>query len=145
MKFINYTREHANEIANTGFNRDYPKSLIGKFDKPERFEREGWSYTLMDEDKVIYVGGIHPLWQGVGEVWFVGSAHLNKMPVKYIRAFKKKSYELINEHNIIRLQAPIRKEFKTAKRFVEWWGLKEEGLMKKYFDNHDYYMMGWTR
>ena len=68
MKFINYTREHANEIANTGFNRDYPKSLIGKFDKPERFEREGWSYTLMDEDKVIYVGGIHPLWQGVGEV-----------------------------------------------------------------------------
>lgn len=145
MRYIDYVKEHAIEVANLGMNKNYPKSLVGKLYNPKKFERQGWSFTLIDEGYPIFCGGIHPLWEGVGEVWFFASHKLNKHPLKYIRSFKKKAQELVKEKEIVRLQAPIRKEFKEAKRFTEWWGMKEEGIMKKYYDGHDYYMMGWVK
>jgi len=145
MKYINYKKEHALEIMIKGMNDNYPKSLVGKLYNPEKFENEGWSFTLIDEGNPVYCGGVHPLWEGVGEVWFFSSNIINKSPIKYIKSFKKKAQELVEEKKLVRLQAPVRQEFKEAKRFTEWWGMKEEGLMKKYFDNHDYYMMGWTK
>ena len=145
MRYIDYIKEHAEEIMQYGMNKNYPPSLIGKLYNPEKFENQGWSYTLIDNGYPIFCGGIHPLWEGTGEVWFFGSKRLNDHPIKYIKSFKKKALEQIEEHNIIRLQAPIRMEFEVARRFAQWWGLKEEGIMKKYYKGHDYVMMGWVR
>lgn len=145
MIYIDYVKEHADEILNRGMSKNYPKSLLGIKQNTKRFELQGWGYTLIDEGYPVLCGGITPMWHGVGEIWFFGSSMLDDHPIKYIKSFKKRALEMVEEKEIIRLQATVRQEFDGAKRFAEWWGMKEEGLMKKYFGGHDYYIMGWVK
>jgi len=55
------------------------------------------------------------------------------------RIIKKGMEVLIKEYKVTRLQTAIKKDFILGQRFGKWLGMTNEGLMRKYQNNEDYY------
>tara|TARA_R100001377_G_scaffold10829_2_gene5432 strand:+ start:1318 stop:1758 length:441 start_codon:yes stop_codon:yes gene_type:complete len=140
MIIIEYKPEHARDILAGDMNKGAPKH-IGQFrDFAESINRPGTSFTAIDNGYLIACAGIIPLWSGVGEAWFLGSERLHEYTKPIIRAVKKDFKRMIEEHNLIRVQAAVRKDWDEAQRFAKFLGFKDEGLMEKFGpDGSDYY------
>jgi hypothetical protein len=95
----------------------------------------------MVNDKPIFAAGMKMIWGQVAEGWVIASSDMWKYPLGVAKAIKKDFARVAKEHNIKRVQTAIRKDFAQGKRFAEWLGLENEGLMKKFgFDGSDQYM-----
>jgi hypothetical protein len=78
------------------------------------------AYTLLDDDKVLAVGGAHIMWFGAGEGWVLVSPDCLRTPASFARHV----------------------DDDRAYRFAEWLGFENEGIMRKYgVDGGDYYRM----
>lgn len=89
-------------------------------------------YAVVDRGVIYAVFGIVPMWQGVGEAWMVPTVHLKKRRVAASRHMKIGLDELINYLKVHRTQAAVKVGFKEAHRLVQFVGMENEGLMKKY-------------
>lgn len=117
---IEYVRENPLE----GAVKNYPKMIP----TPPAF-------TALLEGKIVGVGGMIILWEGVGEMWLMLTAECKREGVFGIMTFeaiKKKVDELIEEHKIRRAQCTVRVDFPKAKKMVIALGFTLEGLMKCY-------------
>ena len=97
-------------------------------------------YSLFDQDEVIGIGGIHNIWDHVGEAWLLLGKDAVTKPTSVARHTAYMFDYLQEEFDYKRIQASIAVTDKTAKRFAEWLGFQNEGVMKKYGpDGTDYY------
>ena len=128
---IEYVRENPLE----GAVKNYPKMIP----TPPAF-------TVIFEDKIVGVGGMIILWDGVGEMWLMLTADCKREGIFGIIAFqaiKNKVDELITEHKMRRVQCTVRVDFPKARKMVEALGFKLEGLMKEYCpDGCDVWLYG---
>ena len=90
------------------------------------------SFTGVTENLIVASGGIYPIWEGVGEAWFVGSHHLTKNPLSAMRALKRHLQTIMVDHKFHRIQATTLESFPASRRWMQFLGMKEEGIMEKF-------------
>lgn len=130
LNFINY--------------RDYEKrqlELFGCFSEClEYYSTKSYSFTGIYDGTIIGVGGVYPLWKGVGEAYiFTSDFFDNKKYV--ISKYVKRVFTMIEQSivDIHRVQASVRKDYEKAHRLAKFLGFKEEGTMLQYSsDKSDY-------
>ena len=140
LYIIPYTAEHGRFILSQQMNHKL-------MDKDAQFDGDAMnlvqdhlSFTGMVGKKPIFAAGMKMIWGQVAEGWVIASNDMWKYPLGVAKAIKKDFARVAKKHNIKRVQTAIRKDFAQGKRFAEWLGLENEGLMKHYgFDGTDQY------
>lgn len=96
-------------------------------------------YTLLWNDEVIAVGGVHLMWFGVGEAWLLVSPEAMKRPIALARYTKRLLRDIMSETQVRRVQASVHVDDNRAYLFAEWLGFENEGIMRKFgVDGDDY-------
>jgi len=93
------------------------------------------AFTAIFDDKIVGVGGMIILWDGVGEMWLMLTADCKREGIFGIVAFqaiRNKVDELIKDHKMRRVQCTVRVDFPQARKMVVALGFKLEGLMREY-------------
>jgi len=95
--------------------------------------KEGVGFTWRDDDAVLFSAGIKNIWQQVGEAWFVcDSCAIGKYISLVHRVCKWNIGRVFEQFDFRRIQAHVRADWVSARKFAEWLGFKQEGYMKKY-------------
>tara|TARA_R100000234_G_scaffold56764_1_gene34249 strand:- start:2181 stop:2603 length:423 start_codon:yes stop_codon:yes gene_type:complete len=103
-------------------------------------------YVAIFDEQPVAIGGIHTLWDGVAEGWFVIGSLGKSYPLHLARVVKRMVNIIIEENNLFRLQASVCLNDKKAVRFIKWLKFQQEGIMSKFGpDKSDYYRYAWVR
>lgn len=103
--------------------------------------KNGSTVAFIDEDGgLVGFGGILPLGADVGEAWFSPHSLFYNRP-RAVLAVKDALETMIARTGIIRCQATVEAGIDERKRFAEWFGFQEEGLLRKYFEGRDHFML----
>ena len=99
-------------------------------------------YTLLDDGKIVAMGGVHMLWNKVGEAWVLLSKHAKSKPRTVAKYADLMFDVIVHKNKLERIQASIAVNDAKAIRFGKWLGFEMEGLMRKYGpDGSDYYRL----
>ena len=110
-------------------------------DHLEECARIGDSFTLISEGRILCVGGIFPLWPGVGQVWLIPSVHGLAKPMVFVRHIKRMLNSMQETGKYHRVQAIISTQLTRGDRWIEYLGFTKEGLLRKYTpQGTDYFM-----
>jgi len=96
--------------------------------------------TLLSGNKVVAVGGVHIMWDGVGEAWALVSPKIEGNGIVFARYAKKMFDAIIKDNKLTRVQATIHASDVTAAQFASWLGFESEGVMRKYGMNGEDYV-----
>jgi hypothetical protein len=139
-----YTKEHGRFILSCQMNHkilEADSEYIKVMGDAQNLEQDNLAFTGIVNNKPIFSAGMKMIWGQVAEGWVIASSDMWKYPLGVAKAIKKDFARVAKEHNIKRVQTAIRKNFAQGKRFAEWLGLENEGLMRHYgFDGSDQYM-----
>ena len=103
----------------------------------------GWTgFTPTGE--CIGACGVRPMWRGTGEAWGIFSPLIASHALSAVRAIRKGLDMLIDAQNLQRVQATVNASHPRALAFARSLGFREEGLMLKYHDGFDYWMVSKT-
>ena len=143
LYIVPYTIEHGQIILSYQMNHkilEADRDYINVEGDAKNLEQDHLAFTGMVNGKPIFAAGMKMIWGQVAEGWVIASSDMWKHPLGVAKAIKKDFARVAKEHNIKRVQTAIRKDFAQGKRFAEWLGLENEGLMKHYgFDGTDQY------
>lgn len=133
LRFLPFAQEHVQHIKLMfDLSEDGRKALV------EHKDIRG--YTLFEEDVVLGIGGVHNIWNGVGEAWLLLGKEAFARPRTVARHTVNMFDHMQEEYKYQRIQASIAVKDGKAKRFAEWLGFQNEGIMRKYGpDGSDYY------
>jgi RimJ/RimL family protein N-acetyltransferase len=92
----------------------------------------GPAVTGIVDGKIIGCSGIEIMWTGVGEIWGLFVSDISDYTMEFVRESKHLVDEWQKEYNLVRIQAPMREDFKEGIRFIKWFGFKKEFTMRKY-------------
>jgi len=144
LYIVPYKKEHGQIILSYQMNHkilEADRHFINIEGDAKNLEQDHLAFTGMVNDKPIFAAGMKMIWGQVAEGWVIASSDMWKYPLGVARAIRKDFARVAKEHNIKRVQTAIRKDFAQGKRFAEWLGLENEGLMRKFgFDGSDQYM-----
>ena len=99
-----------------------------------------FSIAVYSGDTLLFVGGVCPLWKNVGEGWLLVSEVFPKFFKESPKVLLKGLKVCFKSMPFQRIQTPVLEGFDQGCRFVELFGFKKEGLMKKYGpDGKSYY------
>jgi hypothetical protein len=139
MRIVPYTPEHAEEILAGRLNDGTPSITYSFADYVERYDVPSMSFTSIKNGHVVACGGVTPMWEGVGEVWLLGSDKVSENKASLARAVYDTLSSLAEHNGYWRLQGTVLANWKQGLRFARFLGFEEEGLMKKYGpDKQDY-------
>ena len=102
------------------------------------FMLTGPCYSLIADDEYVAIVGMSKFWEGTGSIWSYVYPCVKHHKKEYVKAIKS----LINKHSegLHRIQALVREDDKTARRFIEYLGFKCEGLHERYDpEGNNYY------
>jgi hypothetical protein len=101
----------------------------------------GYALSAIVEGKVVGVGGVIPMWDGVGEGWFILTKDVLNCKVEIILVIHKIMKRMFEDLKLWRLQAHTRVDFPKAIELLEHLGFKREGRMSMYLpDKSDAYL-----
>lgn len=106
--------------------KDYTPAILAAYGAA------GPAYTAMINDQVIVCAGVMLMWPGVGTAWAVTSPLIEKYALAGSTAVMYGLRDIISEHKLHRVQAPVYEHFKRGIRWVEFLGFHKEGLMIGY-------------
>jgi len=96
-------------------------------------------YTGMEGDTVLATGGVHRMWQGVGEAWLLVGKEGYDKPRTVAKYTDYIFQHILEEHEMFRIQASVSAIDPVANRYAQWLGFEKEGIMRKYgLDGSDY-------
>ena len=90
------------------------------------------AYTGYINGEIFAIGGLNILWEGVGEVWVIGSPTIPNHKFSYVRAVKFYLKYFRKKYKLKRVQAQIVADYDMLKRFAEKLGFKYEGTLHNY-------------
>lgn len=133
LRFLPFAQEHVQHIKLMfDLSEEGRKALV------EHKDIRG--YTLFEENVVLGIGGVHNIWQGVGEAWLLLGKEAFARPITVARHTCNMFDHMQEEYKYQRIQASIAVKDIKAKRFAEWLDFENEGIMRKYGpDGSDYY------
>lgn len=88
--------------------------------------------AFIDNGRILAVGGVAPIWNGMGEAWLLPTKDMAGHEVSITRHFMYKLDSAFTDLRMRRVQAAVKVGFNKAHRLVKFLGFEEEGLMKKY-------------
>ncbi len=99
-------------------------------------------YTLLEDGKIVAMGGVHMLWDKVGEAWVMLGKGAKSKPRTVAKYADLMFDVIVHKNKLNRVQASIAVNDAKAVRFGKWMGFEMEGLMRSYGpDGSDYYRM----
>lgn len=90
------------------------------------------SYTGLIDGKIVGVGGVTVLWEGVGEGWLILTKDVLKHKTTAYNCIYRMTKKIIEECNLTRIQAVVRVDFPQAMKMMERLGFRREGYLRKY-------------
>lgn len=138
IKVIPFKREHFFAIQERAEvdNFDFEFFIRANAHIIERFP----SITGVVGETYIACGGFILLWPNAAELWAKVSPEAKAYKIELDEIILNFITDTARAFHLSRLQATVDKEFIVAKRWIEFLGFREEGLLKKYFNNKDYLM-----
>ena len=138
MKLIDFIPDHAVELQTHLNDGDVRKDSA--YIEEIANHKSNWSLT--DNGHLIFSSGVYPLWDGVGEAWFLPALTLTKNKLSAIKIIRKKLEDLSNEFGFRRIQATCDAEIERDIRFAKFFGFQSEGRLRRYgLEGQDYIMM----
>jgi len=108
-----------------------PNGLIGDYEKSCRdAEQDGLAYTIFVDDKMVACVGIIKQRKGIGLAWALYPPDIGNYRIDP-RIAKDKLKELMEKHNLWRVEATVRADFPAGQSYLRYMGFEKEGLMKK--------------
>lgn len=96
-------------------------------------------YTLLEDGEVVIVGGLSILWSGVAEGFFMTTLRVLSKPWPFIKAMRRGIEVLQARRSLRRIQTVAQVGDVVSHQWIQWLGLKPDGLMEKYGpDGSDY-------
>lgn len=132
MIIVDFEKEHAEELYGGNLNDDKNRPAIQISTFSDEVVVKNLAFTGVLNGKIIASGGIYPMWNGVGEAWFVGSNSILNHPILITKTIKKYLKDLMNLNNFHRVQAFVRKDWNEAKRWIEVVGMQQEGIVRSF-------------
>ncbi len=99
----------------------------------EYYGAKGLAFTGYSGNHVIGCCGIVKLWDGHGEAWLLADSSITNHSKWAYRHIKTMMQQVIDNMDLNRVQAAVKKDFPASIRFVEKLGFKAEGEMPEYF------------
>ncbi len=96
--------------------------------------------TYISDGRIIFCAGYHQLWPGVIECWMVPSKYVKTIRLEFCKILRKYVDDIIREQKCHRFQTSIPDDEPHA-RWMEFLGLKREGVLRKYTHNQKDYVM----
>lgn len=97
--------------------------------------------TGLVDGRIVGLGGITILWDGVGEGWLILTKDVLTRKVESYRCIYRLMLKLIEENKLRRIQAHVRTDFRQAIKMIEALGFEREGLLREFCpDKCDVYM-----
>ncbi len=125
--------EHLSQIDLREFDEQVIMGVPDAIDRIKFQAENGVAYTGIDEEgKVIAIGGVTFLWEGVGSGWVLTSELLLKHKIWVHRTIRDILDTTEETYNLHRIESIILKEHKVSMRWAERLGFKQEGLLRKY-------------
>ena len=90
------------------------------------------AYTCYLDGEIFCIGGLNILWEGVGEVWVIGSPEISKNKFSYMKVIKFYLKYFKDKYHLKRVQAQIVDDYDMLKRFAERLGFVYEGTLHNY-------------
>ena len=90
------------------------------------------AYTGYLDGKAFAIGGLNILWQGVGEVWVIGTPQIPSQRFSYIKIVKFYLKYFREKYKLKRVQAQVIKDYEMLHRFVKRMGFTYEGTLHNY-------------
>lgn len=111
----------------------------------EDVESDIAALTVVYEGRIVACAGITKILEGVGQAWAIFPPDVGKHHIDP-RITKVKIRELMEEHNLRRVQATARTDYPAASSYLKYLGFEREGVMKSYEpDGADSYLYAITR
>lgn len=98
---------------------------------------DGPAKTLVLGSDIVGCGGIHKLWNGVGEAWLILGDEALKHPIMVAFCSARIFRDIVNGFH--RIQAHVLEGFDRGIKFAEMMGFEHEGLMKQFGPNRENY------
>lgn len=127
--------------------REFDALSFMKFPNPKLISlrlTKGPAFTITNGN-IIACGGVLPLWKGVGEGWMVTSPLVEKYPILFAKTAWAKITEIIENLQLVRLQTVVHSEHIVSQKWLQRMGFTNEGLMRKYLGDIDYFRYAWIR
>lgn len=110
-------------------------------------ESKGPAVTAVIEERVVGCAGLEIPWPGVAEIWCVFVDDIDRYTMQLGKVIRPLIRQWREEHNLVRIQTPLRVDFPEGIRLAQWAGFKLEGKpMRKYHPDHSdalmYVMVG---
>ena len=118
-------------------------NLLFEFPKSARMDYQDnklvIGYTGIEDDKILACGGVHKMWEGVGEAWLIVGKEGYDKPRTVGKYTSYIFQHILEEHGLFRIQASVSAIDERANRYAQWLGFEKEGIMRKYApDGSDY-------
>ena len=132
MIIIDFQGDHAKSILNGSDNDEKIRPPIEVSRFVEGVVVDDMAFTGVIDGEIIACGGIYPIWENVGEAWFLGTDYVNKYPIIVTKTIRKYLKDLMFNNKLHRVQAHVRSDWDRANRWIEFLGMQKEGVVRKF-------------
>ena len=135
---VHFQPEHCDELL-----QHLPEDDIRRGDQyVSAIAEKDSSWSLLDNGHLIFSCGIYPIWDGVGEAWFLPSEKTRQHKISTVKILLDRIDYVAERFNLQRVQATADCEIPRDKKFLELLDFKVEARMKRYGPTrHDFYLM----
>jgi hypothetical protein len=140
IEVIPFKPEHMADIEKKDVDSNIMMFLDDLDARAETYAKSGPSVTIMENGKVLVIGGVIQFWPGVGEAWMMVSPEGRKKGLTLFRHMEGFLKYCFAEHRFHRIQASIVTTHKEAHKCVMRLGFIPEGMMVRYGPNMENYM-----
>ena len=127
MKIVPFEMKHLRHIDI----RKWDRALVASVD-PRPMIAAGPAFTLLTEEKVMGMGGVALLWDGVGEAWIISSPLFHKYPLAVTKAVHKMLGLIEKGRKLHRVQAAVLEDHPSGHKWIKSLGFVSEGKMTAY-------------
>jgi hypothetical protein len=94
------------------------------------FSRSLFSYIFLEDNVPVGAFGLVPLWNGVGECWFMSTTALERYPIFLIKTFRKLT-DMVLQNGLHRVQIMVH-DTPALNKWATTLGFTKEGVLRKY-------------
>ena len=144
MRLVPFEIAHGEALLEADLNddRNRPAPEFGNF--MPTLMHEDMAVTAIDNGYLVAAAGIFPLWEGVGEAWFLGASRVGRHQFRIAKLVREGLLRIAEEQGLWRVQAAMRSDWPELARWARFLGMKHEGTMRCYGANKlDYERWAW--
>ncbi len=144
MRVVPFEIAHGEALLEGTLNddRNRPALEFGNF--MPKLLHEDMAFTGIDNGYLVAAAGIFPLWNGVGEAWFLGASRVGEYQFRIGKLVRQGMQEIAQKQGLWRVQAAMRSDWPELARWAKFLGMEHEGTMRQDGANKlDYERWAW--